>query len=568
MLEVLASTRTAVKTALGVATALALAAVVAVTVRHARTASVHAPRQRVSPGALSRSPDSRLREKEVLAQIAVENRRCEAERARVLAAPALPGAPKFDASRAQLVARAKGEPVFFVRTPEYSASTNPEVIAHRVRLTTTAHTWDTLVAFLAQTRGRPRLARDVLLREGYLYADDPNFGFALASLVRLEDLYDDPAVWIQRGESTLHAERGSKGYVFTDGPNRGEPARLILFDRIGTGTPEPALHRDLRALKYRMHFDSILVERATDDRLLAAVRYGTLTVPSVIESQGAHLALVCRIVPPSQRGVLDSAIALGRERQRVLAFLRGAIVSEVDERLPFDEPKTEIGQEDGILRRSWQLAYLAGFKTFRYNGDRYHVFDRDGRPRVPQVCVDFLTDTFERASGTWWRPEGQARGRVDGALDFDRVGEMPRRRVEAFIDFARRTPAWFDVHTTLPAERIELGYKREFFDYLTAHAERYQAGDIVVIRGLVPWDEEHMHYHSFFVYETDPVSGVPIAIAGNAGTPAVWTWEAEARRTPHRSVWYRIRPRLEWLSGLMQGDPGSDEPPVLARGGS
>jgi hypothetical protein len=561
---VLASTRTAVKVALGVVAVLALAGGVARTLRPAGVAPVHAPRAPRVLASKAPSPGAGA----VFAQIELENRRCEAEWARVLAAPALPGAPKFEASRAQLVARAKGEPVFFARTPEYGATTDPEVIAHRLRLTTTAHSWDALATFLVQARGRHRLARDVLLREGYLYAEDPNLAFALASLVRLEDLFGDTVVWIQRGELTLHAERGLKGYVFTDGPNRGEPVRLILFDRIGTGTPPPELHRDLRALKYRMHFDAIRVERTTDDRLLTSIRYGGVAVPSVIESQGAHLELVCRVVAPVQSGALQAAIGLGRERQRVLALLRAAIVSEVDERLPFDEPKTEIGQEDGILRRTWEQAYLGGAKTFRYNGDRYHVFDRDGRPRVPQVCVDFLTDTFERASGTWWRPEGQTRGRIDGALDFDRVGEMPRRRVEAFIEFALRTPAWFDVHTTSPSERIELGYKREFFDYLTAHADTYQAGDIVVIRGLVPWDDEHMHYHSFFVYETDPVSGIPIAIAGNAGTPAVWTWEAEARRTPHRSVWYRIRPRLEWLSGSLQGDPSSDGPPVLARGGS
>jgi hypothetical protein len=124
------------------------------------------------------------------------------------------------------------------------------------------------------------------------------------------------------------------------------------------------------------------------------------------------------------------------------------------------------------------------------------------------------------------------------------------------------------VYTTAPGERIEFGYKRQFFDYLAQHADRYQAGDIVVIRGKVPWDEEHMHYHSFFVYETDPVSGIPVAIAGNAGTPAVWTWEAEARRTPHRSVWHRIRPRLEWLSSVVGDAAEPDEPPVLARGGS
>lgn len=563
-----ASTRTATKVVLVATAVLVLAVGVVSTWLRSGGRAARSPRARVQRIAARPAASAQPADRVVLDAVAADDRRCEAERRAALAEPALPGAPGFDAIRSQLVARAKGEPVLFVRTPEYAPTTDPEVIAHRVRLATSGHAWDTLAVFLAQARGRRHLARDVLLRQGYLYAEDPNLAFAMVSLVRLEDLFDDDSVWIQRGELTLDARRGRNGYTFVDGPNRGEPARLLLFDRVGTGTPEPALHRDLRALRYRMHFDTVRVERITEHRLVASVRYGELVIPTVIESDGARLAMRCRTVDPARRAALDAAIARGHERDRVLASLRATILSEVDERLPFDEPKTEIGQEDGILRRSWQQAYLGGAKSFRYNGDRYRVFDSDGRPRVPQVCVDFLTDTFERASGTWWRPEGQARGRIDGKLDFDRVGEMPRRRVEAFIDFALRTPAWFDVHTTSPSERIELGYKRQFFDYLAAHAETYRAGDIVVIRGMVPWDDEHMHYHSFFVYETDPVSGIPIAIAGNAGTPAVWTWEAEARRTPRRSVWYRIRPRLEWLGSVFEGDPGSDSAPVLARGGS
>jgi hypothetical protein len=74
-----------------------------------------------------------------------------------------------------------------------------------------------------------------------------------------------------------------------------------------------------------------------------------------------------------------------------------------------------------------------------------------------------------------------------------------------------------------------------------------------------------MHFHSFFIYETDPVSGMPIALAGNPGRPLLQTWQFEAFRTPDRSIWYRIRPRLDWLesAGANADFGGPATPPPL-----
>src|SRR5215208_2232510 len=46
-------------------------------------------------------------------------RQCEELMQRVLQKPAAPGAPGFEAMRAELLARAKAEPVIFVDTPRY-----------------------------------------------------------------------------------------------------------------------------------------------------------------------------------------------------------------------------------------------------------------------------------------------------------------------------------------------------------------------------------------------------------------------------------------------------------------
>src|SRR6185436_10763337 len=106
----------------------------------------------------------------------------------------------------------------------------------------------------------------------------------------------------------------------------------------------------------------------------------------------------------------------------------------------FDEPLHEYGfQLDGTLRRKWLSAYLHGRDKFAFNGDAYQVFDPKGRPLTPEVCVDFLTDTFERMGGTGFKNRGETRSRVSGRIDFDAMEGVDRvelRRVPGFVKFA------------------------------------------------------------------------------------------------------------------------------------
>ena len=90
-------------------------------------------------------------------------------------------------------------------------------------------------------------------------------------------------------------------------------------------------------------------------------------------------------------------------------------------------------------------AASASRSSFEHDGANYQVFDGTGNAWPPQVCVDFVVDTFERTSGTWWRPRGASLGRARGKLDFAEAGISSRRGVIAFGQLAEQKPDTFDV---------------------------------------------------------------------------------------------------------------------------
>jgi hypothetical protein len=495
----------------------------------------------------------------------------QAEIARVVSLPGLPGAPNFERNRAQLVARAKSEPVVFVSTPEYTRDHNPEVIAGRKFLTEAQPAWRALEQLRKKFEKREDVLRKVLLRDGYLYSESPDLAFALVSQVRPRELFKDARIWIQRGNVVMHARPDVKhGYVYEDGPEAGSRVRLLHLDRIGnTDAPGAALHRDVRSARYLLKFEELRVRHLTAEYMVADCRYGANWVPTLFKSDGPKLSVVVEAIAP------DLAADVARDREaygrKLAAYtrLQEAMRAQIDEALPFDEPKTEIGQEDGTLRREWVRAYLRGDFTYKYNDDEYKVFDRKGRPRVPQVCIDFVWDTFERASGTWWLPrQAEKRAKTQGTFQFSAWADAgtSSRQTWAMVKLAESHPEAFNVLHFPEKSRIELGYKARLFRWLGRHVDDFEIGDIILIRGLTPWDAETEHTHAFFIYEVDPITRIPIAIAGNAGPANLWSWETEARRTPHRTIRTRVRPNAEWLASLFPEPIDTLVPPTLVSG--
>jgi hypothetical protein len=227
--------------------------------------------------------------------------------------------------------------------------------------------------------------------------------------------------------------------------------------------------------------------------------------------------------------------------------------SELDEGLPFDEPKTEEGQQDGQLRPAWQRAYLDGRDRYTFNDDQYWVFDDRGRPHVPEVCIDFVMDTLERSSGSWFRARGERRERVHGLLDFDAFGLDNRRSVGTFVTFAQAHPEWFDVSEVTPDARVAFRDHAAFFSDIYAQRDEYRPFDIVTIFG--PRSDGKLHYHSFFVADRDPLTGMPIAVVANAGRPRIRSWENEMQNAPGRAILAHIRPKLPWLESHVAAEP-------------
>lgn len=496
-----------------------------------------------------------------------ESRDCERRMREVLAEPAAPGVPALDASRTRFFTQVKAEPVLFVRPPEYAdEGATLAVKGYRQMLLSRMNPFGIVTKILAESEGFQKQARSALLRDGYIYAEDTQTGKWLANLVQPQQLFGQDRIWIQRGEEVLHAERRRGQFFYTNGILEGQRVRFVLFDRAGTGDgPGAPVHRDLRSLRYRLHFDRMELRHVTDDHIVANLHYEQWWVPTVLATYGAHVDLECEIMSPSLRADVERTREKAARRERALQSLRRVMLAEVDEALPFDEPLHEYGfQLDGTLRGRWLNAYMAGRDKYEFNGDEYRVFDPKGRPLVPQVCVDFLTDTLERASGDWWTPRGQSPGRTGGKLDFDVAPDVDRtdmRRAPGFVAFAKERPDAFEVFDD--TAHIELG-DDAFYGYLEDHRSDFTLGDAVLIKGKTPWDRLHVHFHSFFVYEIDPVTGMPIVILGNAGRPTLRVWETEVQRTPKRAIAHRIRFKTAWLDSIVSVDPLSSVPPLAA----
>ena len=495
------------------------------------------------------------------------DRECLARRAELWKLPELT-LPLADAPllRAQLLGRTKSVPVLFLSRPEPD-NANPVATALQQVLEASPGyaAFDTVVG---KVRRSPELARAVFLRDGYLYTESPELASLYSSLT-LSLLFRDPELRIVRGAHELSARRLNDGdYEYSDGDERGHRAKLLLFDRVAAAgaSLSAARHVDLRALAQELGFDELSISRATAEQLAVEASYGALRIPMLFSLAAGKLSLACE-APGGEREVLTAWRDQAQRAAHAQARLSSVIKEQMDEALPFDEPKTEDGQQDGSLRPEWRNAYLNGSSSFEFNGDRYAVFDAAGRPRPPQVCIDFVLDTFERASGTWWQSRGQARQRVLGRFRFDGPGLENRRSVERFLDFARAHAEAFDVYEPPPEARVPLRNRALFFAELYRARAQFRRGDIVAILG--PRDDEKLHYHSFLIVDADPLSGMPTELAANAGRPRIRSWEGEMQNAPRRSILARIRPRPSWLDAVLAPEIGvsaDDQPPALGPG--
>lgn len=510
------------------------------------------------------------------------------------------GAPRLMENRAEILGRARAEPLYFVRAP----AEHPEGSQPKKALARLLAERDPALALVEFLRKNPstEVRRAVLLREGYLYSDEPMLALRLSQVLRLDHLFDEREIVIERGTRTILARRkGDRYFVLSESPStqaeapavsapegassraraaieQDDPlehapeAALLLFDRVRVSgeSPSAPLGVDFGALRRELAFDRAEVTglvaapseakgaaqtaseakgagpSASGAKLVMRLSTGNIESEALVRvSERGATELECEATPPDHERQLAEQRAQNRRAEELVDPILSVARRIVSERLPFDEPRTEFGQEDGQLRIAFKKAYHSYQETYEYNGDRYFVFDGAGRPRVPEVCIDFITDSFDWATGGGFPPRGEKRLYRAGALRFASFGLENSRSVERMATFADQHPDWFDMVWLSDAERVKFYKRREFFEVLDRTSARYRRGDVVFILGLR--SDERFHYHSFFVDRVDPLTGVPILLAANAGPPQIRTWEGEMQNAPLRSIVARMRVRPELL---------------------
>jgi hypothetical protein len=482
---------------------------------------------------------------------------------------ALPGAPDLERVRGEILARAKASPIVFLQAPS-NVHVSAESQRLREQLRRAVAPWEAFDTLLKKYAKDPKRLREVLLLDGYLYADTPALAVLISSGVSLDHIVDTKEAWITRGHETWRVVRKGKELIWAEGPETDAPAKLWLFDRVRMpGEPvTDDLHFTLDEARAHLGARTLRIERMTTEGLLASAEYGDVFVETVLRREGSRTHFECEVIPPDIAAVVQRERETERRRRHLREALRRAVDAQVAEALPFDEPKTEEGQQDGKLRGEWRNAYLNGASTFTFNGDTYSVFDWKGRPRTPQVCADFITDTWERMADTVWLPKDRERKRVLGRLDFSRLEVENRRSVESLLTFAGQNPNWFELLIIPEPDRVAFHNRRTFFERLGAMYRDFAPLDVVAILGLR--DDEKLHYHSFFIVADDPVTGMPVWVAANAGRPRIRTWEGEMQNAPRRSLYARIRPTLSWLESIAlepaiaRADAQTTTPPLNA----
>jgi hypothetical protein len=269
--------------------------------------------------------------------------------------------------------------------------------------------------------------------------------------------------------------------------------------------------------------------------------------PSLLAIEGGRTEVVC-IGGASETLAATrlDAVRFWTRHHAVVAAAR-AIVEEsprFDE--PLDEP--EGVQQDGELRVAWVAAYQRGETTFTYGTVDYPVFDAQGRPIPPEVCIDFVLDAWQRAGGTWYRRQGEVPGRTHGELDLD-VAHLPRRSVPKLLASADAEGAVLDRYDVPEEDLVPLARGAEYAQAVAREAHAFREGDALVIYGLRLQDLR-LHYHSVLVIRTEPMTGVPMQIADNQGRPRFRTLANAMLAAPLRSIAHRLRLDLDALAAL------------------
>ena len=442
----------------------------------------------------------------------------------------------------EVLIRAPIDPVLFVRWPDEHPR-GARATALRGAIDRASVPGRAVRLFLG-THSNRALRRGVLLTDGYVFSTRPAVALALAAWAELDDLFDAQRVYRARDGVVDVLVRGSGGYVEPDGTR----AMLRLNDRLSETS---------EALEDPLGIDLEVVREETGALRTIPIAMGEraasleLVFPdgsrrrSLVAIEDGHTEVVCiGGAPETLAATRDDAARFWTRHRAVVAAARAL----VEESPRFDEPSDEPEgvQQDGELRVAWTQAYERGESTFTFGTVEYPVFDAQGRPIPPEVCIDFVFDAWQRAGGSWYRRAGEVPGLTHGAIDLT-PADLPRRSVPQLLASADAVGSVLDRYDVPEEDIVPLARGAEFASAIAREAHAFREGDALIVYGLRLQDF-HRHYHALLVIRTDPMTGVPMLVADNQGRPHFRTLANAMQAAPLRSIVCRLRLDLDVLA--------------------
>jgi hypothetical protein len=463
------------------------------------------------------------------------------------------GLDQYHDALPQILVDTKIVPVIYLFAPKRSGE--PKIVALANDLDRGYRSERAVRRLVKELADDKQTLREVFLSQGYLFEDRPRVAAALVKVLKISDLFDEKTVYIHRG-GVVKKLTDLDGEFVDDEGNR---ATILLNDRVSADEGDLAqpLHMSLDRVKEDTGARRIIPLSHSRDRAIVHLEYPNgYLARALIGNSGSQTSIMC-----IDGNVKD--ISNARSSAKVFwdwnRALREAAKMLVAERPGFDEPVDEApgDQEDGKLRIAWHKAYYRHKRKFHYREEEYRVFDRLGNPAPPQVCIDFIFDTWERSSGNWFRKRKETPGKTPGYLDFSFM-KLNRRHTPSVLEISSVPGGIFERYDFPGRDRVPFRRRREFASALARNSHAVREGDLLVIHGLREEDMEN-HYHTIIVLSTDPLTGIPTVVAGNAGRPRIRSISEAMRNAPRRSIKHRIRINPDWIEKIREafdrGDP-------------
>ena len=142
--------------------------------------------------------------------------------------------------------------------------------------------------------------------------------------------------------------------------------------------------------------------------------------------------------------------------------------------------------------------------------------------------------------GYWYRPRGERPERTQGELDFSIVDGLFKRQIPSALSVGAEESSPLARYDIPRRDRKPLKKWRRFARAISKHTDHLIEGDGLIIHGLREEDLKN-HFHALLILRTEPMTGMPIRVADNAGRPKIRTIARAMSNAPQRSVKYRIR---------------------------